>query len=310
MPELDIIDAHAHTFSTAALGISYQRGARGDDSEPERDGTIDELRGLMQEAGISHTVMLMYTPTRYMYEARMRRAQLADDDAEREKVEREVRTLMAQRMIDNNEWAIGVSESHPEFLTFAGLDPVYMDEQTLVAEVEDKVKRGAKGVKIVLRALEIYPDDPRLWPVFERISQLGVPITSQVGAQGEAGDRGAYGRPKYFEKALVEFPDLIVNAVHLGGGYEDEIADLCHRFPNFYTDISSRLHQTADPDSGITAEWLIAVIRDCGPEHVLFGTNYPGGDPVQYARLMRDLPLTDAEKELVANGNARRLLRL
>ena len=185
-----------------------------------------------------------------------------------------------------------------------------MDEQTLVAEVEDKVKRGAKGVKIVLRALEIYPDDPRLWPVFERISQLGVPITSQVGAQGEAGDRGSYGRPKYFEKALVEFPNLTVNAVHLGGGYEDEIVDLCHRFPNFNVDISSRIHQIDDPHSGVTAEWLITIIRDCGPEHVLFGTNYPGGDPVQYARLMRDLPLTDAEKELVANGNARRLLRL
>src|SRR3990172_18536 len=140
--------------------------------------------------------MLMYTPTRYMYEARIRQQQLPSDPAERKKIEQEVQTIMAQRMIANNEWAIEVSAKHPEFITFAGLDPVYMDEQTLVDEIEDKVKRGAKGVKIVLRALAIYPDDPRLWPIYERISQLGVPITSQVGAEGEAGDRGPYANPK------------------------------------------------------------------------------------------------------------------
>jgi predicted TIM-barrel fold metal-dependent hydrolase len=308
MPDLDIIDIHTHTFASADRGISYQRGASGGTREPTRNGTIEELRGLMGEAGISHSVMLMYTPTRYMYEARVQRHEMPSDPADRENVEREVKTMMAQRMIENNEWAIGVSAEHPELVTFAGLDPVYMDEQTVVGEIEDKVKRGARGVKIVPRALAIYADDERLWPVYERISELGVPIVSQAGAGGEQGDRGAFGRPKYFEKALAEFPNLVVNVAHLGGGHEDDVLELCHRFPNFYTDISSRLGELDDPDSEMTPEWLVAFIRDCGPEHVLFGTNYPGPDPVQYARLLRELPLTDAEKELVANGNAKRLI--
>lgn len=59
----------------------------------------------------------------------------------------------------------------------------------------------------------------------------------------------------------------------------------------------------------MTPEWLVAFTRECGAEHIMFGTNYPGGDPVQYVRLMCELPLTDAEKEPVANGNAKRFLK-
>ncbi len=308
MPDLEIIDIHTHTFATAERGISYQRGASGGRRVPTRTGTIEELRGLMAKAGISRSVMLMYTPTRYMYEASIQRRELPSDPTERAIVEREVKSMMAQRMIGNNEWALGVSAEHPDLVTFAGLDPVYMDESTLVGEIEDKVRRGAKGVKIVPRALAIYPDDDRLWPVYERISELGVPIVSQAGSGGEQGDRGAFGHPRYFERALAEFPGLVVNVAHLGSGYEEDVLDLCHRFPNFYTDISSRLGALDDPDSGMTPEWLVGFIRDCGAEHVLFGTNYPGPDPAQYARLLRELPLSDHEKELVASGNARRFM--
>lgn len=310
MADLEIIDVHTHTFPSIDTGVRYQRGTGRAEGEIERYGTIDELQGLMKAAGISRAVMLNFTPTRYLYEGRMARTELPADPVERQRIERDVQITMAQRMIDNNEWQIEVSQQHPELLNFAGLDPVFMDEQMLIGEIEDKVSRGASGVKIVLRALAIYADDPRLTPVYERISQLGVPITAQVGSHGEAGDRGAYANPKFFEQALKRYPDLVVNCVHLGHGFEDEVADLCQRYPNAYTDVSSRLHTVDDPHSGITREWMVDFIRRCGAEHVMFGTNYPGGGPVEYVRLLKELPLTDAERELVASGNAKRFLKL
>ncbi len=310
MADLEIIDVHTHTFPSVEAGVRYQRGTGGADREIVRNGTIDELQGLMKEAGISRAVMLNFTPTRYLWEGRMAKTELPANPVERQKIEREAQLVMAGRMVDHNEWQIEVSQQHPELMNFAGLDPVFMDETALIAEIDDKVSRGAKGVKIVLRALAIYADDPRLMPVYERIAQLGVPITAQVGSHGEAGDRGAYANPKFFEEGLKRFPNLVVNCVHLGHGFEDEVADLCLRFPNVYTDVSSRLHTVEDPTSGITREWIAEFIRRCGAEHVMFGTNYPGGDPVEYARLLRELPLTDVELELVASGNAKRFLNL
>ena len=310
MADLEIIDAHTHTFASVDNGIRYQRGTGGADREIVRYGTIDELQGLMKEAGISRAIMLNFTPTRYLYEGRMAKTELPEDPAARQKIERDAQIVMAKRMIEHNEWQIEVSQQHPEFINFAGLDPVFMDEQMLIGEIEDKVSRGAKGVKIVLRALAIYADDPRLTPVYERISQLGVPITAQVGLHGEAGERGAYANPKFFEAALTQFPDLKVNCVHLGHGFEDEVADLCQRFPNAYTDVSSRLHTVDDPNSGIDRQWMVDFIRRCGADHVMFGTNYPGGDPVQYAKILRELSLTDSELELVASGNVKRFANL
>ena len=204
-----------------------------------------------------------------------------------------------------------VSAKHSNLFTFAGLDPVYMDEATLVGEIEDKVARGARGVKIVPLALAAYVDDPRFMPMYETIARLGVPIVSQAGAGGEPGDRGDhYGRPKYFETALQRYPDLVINIAHLGHGYEDDVIDLCRRFLGFHADLSSRLHELDDPNEHLTDASLVDFIRRCGAEHILFGTNYPLNDPQQYADVMRRLPLTDNEKELIAHGNAKRLLKL
>jgi predicted TIM-barrel fold metal-dependent hydrolase len=147
--------------------------------------------------------------------------------------------------------------------------------------------------------------------MYETIARLGVPIVSQAGAGGETGSRGDhYGRPKYFEAALQRYPDLVINIAHLGHGYEEDVIDLCRRFPGFHADLSSRLHELDDPNEHLTDESLVDFIRQCGAEHILFGTNYPLNSPQQYADVMRRLALTDREKELVAHGNAKRLLTL
>ena len=106
------------------------------------------------------------------------------------------------------------------------------------------------------------------------------------------------------------FPRLSMDIAHLAHGRDEDLIALCHKYPNFYGDLSSRLHEIDDPEEALTLESLAALIRKCGPEHILFGTNYPLNDPLLYARVMRELPLTDSEKELVANGNAKQLLKL
>ena len=63
MPDLEIIDVHTHTFASADRGIAYQRAASEGAREPTRKGTVEELRGLMGETGMSRAVMLIYTPT-------------------------------------------------------------------------------------------------------------------------------------------------------------------------------------------------------------------------------------------------------
>ncbi len=133
-------------------------------------------------------------------------------------------------------------------------------------------------------------------------------MLSQMGGRQLADGADAWGRPMYFGEALAEFPNLTVVAAHLGQGYEDDILDLCSRFPNFYADLSMRLHNLED--HGMTTEDMAQFIRKCGAEHILFGTNYPICDPVQFSDVLASLPLTSGEYELVASGNAKRILGL
>lgn len=302
MPDFDIIDIHTHVFSTPERGIEWQHlvGMK----STYRAGIASELLGLMGKAGISHSIMLMYTPTRLMYEAHIKENPLPSSPKERERAELELKSMMAQRMIENNEWACQESKKHPELIPFVGLDPVYMDEKALLNEIDDKLTKGAKGVKIVPRALAIYPTDKRLFPVYDKISRMKIPMVSQAGAGPEA---EVWASPRYFAEVLAQFPGLTLNLGHLGMGYEDEIIELCKRFPNVYSDLSLRLHRLGQPGE-FTTEGLVEFIRHCGPEHITFGTNYPVGDPVHYAQVLRELPLTNEEKEMIGSGNARRFL--
>jgi predicted TIM-barrel fold metal-dependent hydrolase len=308
MPDFEIIDVHTHTFASAERGISFQRGIS-PNRAIERAGTTDELLDCMRKGGISRSVMLMYTPTRFMYEAQIKKlGPLPKEPGKREALEQEIKDIMTERMIKNNEWACEEIKKKPQLMAFAGIDPVYMSEDTIVREIKDKVSKGCKGVKIVPLALQIYGNDKRIWPVYDTASKLGVPILSQAGGgPGETGAKDAWGRPKYFGEALQDFPNLKLILAHLGHAYNDDMVDLCARYPNLYTDISGQLTNLDQPGSRQSDE-LVDFIHKCGVDRIMWGTNFPMNNPVLYSELTNQLPLTFDEKAQIGSKNAKRVI--
>ena len=303
MADLEIIDAHAHIFQNADIGIRYQQalGRR----QPERNGTAEEMLGFMKKLGISKTVMLLYTPTTEMYERRV--PDLPKDGAERAKAIKELREQMVGRVIRYNEWGVETAKQHPEFLPFVGIDPVFMSRETLVSELEDKLKKGAKGVKIVPITLRIYLNDPRMWPVYEFCNRTGLPLLTPSGGDAGVG-WDSFGRPIYLKYALEEFKNFKVILAHFGGVNRDDVVELSKRFPNFYTDISSQIGEWDEPGHWTMKEGT-EYIRKAGVGKVLYGTNYPGNDPAKYAAKLKKLPLKDSEIEKVASGNIKQIVK-
>jgi predicted TIM-barrel fold metal-dependent hydrolase len=234
---------------------------------------------------------------------------LPDNTKEREAKEQELKATMAGRAIENNEWSVQQTRAHPELVSFCGIDPVYMSAGEMLAEIDDKLAKGARGVKIVPIALEIYGNDKRLWPVYEHTSRLGVPMLAQAGGRRGPDGKDAWGAPQYFAEALSDFPDLTLIMAHMAHGYEEELVDMCRRFPNFYADLSMRLQVLNQPGEQTTDD-LVQLVRDCGPEHVIHGSNFPICDPVLFADVQRKLGFTNDEEEQICSGNAKRILRL
>jgi uncharacterized protein len=289
-----IVDAHTHAYPTASFGLEWQRTMGV--SEPRRTGQIDELRGLMEAGGIDRAVVLLWARSGELHE-RLAAAGDLDEAAIRERVRAEI--------FEYDRWGCDLARGDDRFLAFVGINPRYLTEAEVVAEIDELHAAGASGVKIIPPSMRLYADDPLLWPVYARCAELGLPILSQSGSGG--GDPpypGAdhYGRPRRFDRVLTEFPDLTLILAHLGLGYEEDIIKLAARHEGLFTDTSLRLSRLGR-EGRPSAEQLVDLIRRIGVDRVLLGSNYPFVDPVVYRERLESLPLDDGERELIVGEN-------
>jgi uncharacterized protein len=292
-----MIDAHAHSYPTAEMGLEWQRTMAHD---PKRSGQIDELRSSMDASGIEQTVVLLWTRAGERHEQLLRDG--VDDSEARRIVRREIDEL--------NRWGCEAAARDDRIIPFVGMNVRYVAPAEVGSELDALVELGARGVKLIPPSMRLYANDELLFPLYERCEQLGLSITSQSGTGGgdpptPGGDH--FGRPRYWDDVLATFPRLNVTLAHLGHGYEDDLVKLTHRHENLRTDTSLQLSGLGRPGRR-SPEDLVALIRSLGADRVLFGTNYPFVDQARYVEVLAELPLTAEERELVGSANARRLL--
>jgi predicted TIM-barrel fold metal-dependent hydrolase len=329
MSDLEIIDCHNHILRTADHSCDLYSNllrfsaAMGLPDKPGFFGTPAEAENVMDATGIAHMNILMFTWSGVYW--RQGQNILPDDPARRAAEADDLRARIVRRVQDNNTWALEQASINSRLSCFVGVDPVLMDEPTLLAEVENGVRRGALGVKHVPMNHGTEGDDPRMWPVYDYCADAGIPILTQA-----AGFMA--GRPRHFAKALEEFGKLKLIFAHLGHnrqfgqGADAEVLELAQTYPGVHTDVSLRLIEVVE--GHVSADDLVAHLRAIGTDRILFGSNWviseylwlrarPGVVPqTSHDRLdkeievLKTLPLTDAERIDLASGNFRRLTGL
>lgn len=298
MLDYHVIDAHVHTYKTPEIGMQAMGGA----GQAGCNGTVEELLRLLREGGIARAVQVNMTPVREMYEAAVEK--LPEDRRAGEHPD--IASQMAERQRRRNRWTCEMAKEHAELVAFPSVDPVMpMDEMAL--EVEVCVKEyGAKGVKLHPAEGHYFPTDRRLWPVYEKAQELGVPIITHGGLFMMSPDV-PYTRPLNFEGVLESFPELRLVIAHLGHGYWNESVELAKKYRNVYFDTSAVV-------SGVkhirvlTDEEAVELIRTLGVDRVMFGSDYPWFNPVMDLERFMGLPLTPGEKEKILGGNAKKIL--
>lgn len=295
-----MIDVHTHVFPTAEAGRTWQELAG---FEAVRPGTVEDIGPRLVAAGVERVVVLIF-PRSLLELQTLRATERATTDAEH-------RARVADRLRALNRWACDLASRDRRFIAFVGLDPTVLSADEITAEIDACVAAGASGVKIIPGAMRRYPDDPDLEPVYAGCVAADLPLLSQSGTGGllPHGPRGPFGRPAGFGPVLAAHPELRLILAHLGRGAEDELVALFAAHPGVVADTSLRLGSPHDVDAW-DGRPIRDLIRRLGPERVLFGTNYPIADPVEYRERFDELGLNPAERELVGSENARRVLRL
>jgi predicted TIM-barrel fold metal-dependent hydrolase len=304
MPDYPIIDAHVHTFPRPEIGLQAQSGA----GFSGHAGTIEELLPLMREGNIAKAVMVNMTPVFEMRQAALAKLPPDLSPGQRTDAEERIRLDLIGRLQRRNAWTCAVARENPALVPYISLDPS-MDGVTMVQEIKDRVKEGAKGIKLHPVNQRFFPNDGRLYPGYQKIEELGLPIISHAGTAAMIGDPEQHARPANFVDVLRNFPGLTVVLAHMAHGYLDEAVEVMQTYPSVYLDSSAVIEGTM-PSHMLSDEDALAMLRRVGCDRVLFGSDWPWFHPIKDAQRIDSLPLTAEEKRLIFCENAQRVLGL
>jgi len=151
-----------------------------------------------------------------------------------------------------------------------------------------------RGVKFHPQNDVYYPFTEEYRPVYERVQALGLPTLWHTGTY-------PYTNPLQIAVIAREFPEIPFILGHFA------LADLSWEcFPAAALSDNVLCDMTANPIIPVLDEW----IERFGAERMLWGSDFPFYS-VPYERLKVDhLACSQAEKDLILEGNARRLFNL
>jgi predicted TIM-barrel fold metal-dependent hydrolase len=190
---------------------------------------------------------------------------------------------------------------HEMLLPFASLNPNTHPEMDLKLEFYVR-ECGVKGLKLLPSYQFFYPNEARLYPLYAKAQELGIPIVFHVGSSVFRGTRLKYCDPIYLDDLAVDFPDLKIVMAHSGRGFW---YDACY--------FLSRLHKNVYMDiTGLPPQNLLKYFPelDKNGRKVIFGSDWP---PVpsnirDNVEAIKSLPLSDKTIEAMLYGNAYRIL--
>ncbi len=282
--ERKIIDFHTHAFPDKIAGKTIELLSKKGGIPAHTDGTVEGLRRVLTEAGISLGVVLPVVTRAEQFESVTRFAvQINETYAEREQT---------ACTADN-------PEEKTKLLSFGGIHPDTPDYKKELKTLSDL---GFLGVKLHPDYQGVYFDDIRYMRIIEYASELGLVIITHAGVDIGFPD-AVRCTPERVRNVLREVkPEKLVLA-HCGGWrlWEEVLERLAGEA--VYMD-------TAYSMGHIPEELFVKLCRTHGVENMLFATDCPWGNPKKDLETFLSMPLTEEEQERILHKNAEILLGL
>ena len=197
-----------------------------------------------------------------------------------------------------NDWA--ASLQHNNLLAFGSVHPESGDA---LNELERIKELGLLGVKLHPDYQGFFADEPRLYPIYQKISDLSLPVAFHVGFDPLSPDL-IHATPKMISKISRLFPDLTIIAAHMGGmRLGEECLNELAGAPNVYLDLA--LIEDIRPQSEVNA-----IIEKHGSDKILFATDCPWCLPSVILERLDKVGLTDEQKEDILWRNAAKLFNI
>src|SRR5207237_10822162 len=137
-------------------------------------------------------------------------------------------------------------------------------------EALDDLRRS--GFKLHFSVHRVYPDDPRLYPVYERAEAEGRVFVLHVGT---APYRDAYTGVGRFRRVMERFPRLRVCVAHLGAFESAAFLQLTDQYPALYVATTLALCPLAERYVGIRGASITNAQLLRHQDRIVFGSDFP-----------------------------------
>lgn len=233
-----------------------------------------------------------------------------------------------------NDCIAEIISDRPDRFTGIGTIPL-QDPERAIRELERVIGTlGLRGIEIGTHVLGKNYDTPELFPVFERVSQLGAFILIHpyqvaaaerlrdynfINSLGNPIDNSIAGASMAFGGIFEKFPDLKVMIVH-GGGFipyqHGRLKRMIEVRPKSGEQLKQPIHESLRKIHFDTLVFdkmaLEFLVKSWGASHILMGTDYPflmsDSDPVKTVKGLSGF--SKEEITMIRGGNASRLLGL
>ncbi|MFZ5572736.1 MAG: amidohydrolase family protein [Thermodesulfobacteriota bacterium] len=232
-------------------------------------------------------------------------------------------TFYTSRWCTNGEMAKIVESNPDRFMYQPNISPVkHKGVKSTIWELEYWVKeKGAKIFKFYPPE-DTYINDPDIWPFYEKAEELGIVLDIHTGFSWVPPGKSKYALPVYLDDVARDFPNLKINAFHMGYPYCDDLNMIAMQHPNVHVCLSLLVPWAVCAPRKF-AKIIGEALRWVGPDKIIWGTDYAGyGAQIRSAVMgMRDFQIpedmqksygfpaiTDDDRKKIFGGNLGRLL--
>ncbi|MDH5606132.1 MAG: amidohydrolase family protein [Anaerolineae bacterium] len=185
-------------------------------------------------------------------------------------------------------------------LLFASINPYVVND--LAVELENLVTTYAfRGIKLYPPYQHHYPNDPRMYPLYAKAQELGIPMLVHTGSSVFKGARIKYADPLLLDDVAIDFPDLKILMAHAGRPFwYPQAFWMARRHENVYMELS-----------GLPGKKLLEYFPRLEEisHKVVYGSDWPGNPDLRLnVEAIQSLEISEQAKHAILYQNAARIL--
>ena len=201
----------------------------------------------------------------------------------------------------SNEFVAEYCKGHKELLPFCSVNPYLHSNPAKI--IKNLLETGSyKGIKLYPVYNLYYPNDPKIYPIYDVAQEMRAPILFHTGTSVFKSSRVKYGNPISYDDVAVDFPDLRLILAHSGrGSWYEEAMTVTRLHENLYLEVS-----------GLPVRKLLTFFPDMErfSHKFIWGSDWPQVEQKKILATFRQLGLSEQALNNILGGNAARILSI